>query len=67
MSPSTFLFEGQPSVDVPFLKDGPDAAWRDERRPFEAQDSAMGEARWGNSFGGDVPWALTWEEGRRPG
>ena len=67
VSPSAFLFEDPPCVGVPFLRDDPDAAWRDERRPFEARDSAVGEARWENSLGGDAPWALTWEDGRRPG
>ena len=65
--PSAFLVEDPPCVGVPFLRDDPDAAWRDERRPFEARDSAVGEAQWENSFGGDVSWVLTWEEGRRPG
>ena len=62
-----FLFGGPPYVGVPFSRDDPDAAWRDERRPFEARDSAAGEAQWEDSFGGDAPWALTWEDGRRPG
>ena len=67
VSPSAFLFEDPPCVGVAFLRNDPDAAWRDERRPFEARDSAVGEAQWENSFEGDTPWVLTWEEGRSPG
>ena len=43
-----------PRASVAFLEDTFDTARRDERHPFGARDSAVGESQWENSFSGDV-------------
>ena len=44
MSSLAFLFEGLPGVGAPLFGVASGVAWRVERLPFEARDSAVGEA-----------------------
>ena len=54
VSSFAFLFEGLPGVGAALFGVAPGVAWYVERLPFEARDSAVGEAERGNPFGGDV-------------
>ena len=49
-----FLFEGLPGVGAALFGVASGVAWRAERLPFGARDSAVGEAERGNPFGEDV-------------
>ena len=44
VSSFAFLLEGSPGVGDALFGDTPGAAWRAERLPFGARDSAVGEA-----------------------
>ena len=54
MSSPAFLFEGLPGAGAALFGVAPGVARYVERLPFEARDSAVGEAERGNPFGEDV-------------
>ena len=54
VSSIAFLFEGLPGAGAALFGVDPGVAWRVERLPFGARDSAVGEAERGGSFGEDV-------------
>ena len=54
MSSPAFLFEGLPGAGAALFGVTPGVARYVERLPFEARDSAVGEAERGNPFREDV-------------
>ena len=54
VSSFAFLFEGLPGAGAALFGVAPGVARYVERLPFEARDSAVGEAERGNPFGEDV-------------
>ena len=54
MSSPTFLLVALLGAGAALLGAAPGVAWRAERLPFGARDSAVGEAERGGSFGGNV-------------